>query len=186
MLDAARRSARSTSLVGTHALFQDDVAFRDLGARRRRRAASLRRAPAPGARAQGRGRRHAGDDRDADPAHAGAHLFRRHGRLGAAREAGRPPADRHPHRPARPARRGGRGRRPRARRGPARLLGLPAGRGIREQRPRRRRGALRRRCKQRFGDAVGLVHGQHEGRREGRAPWRASPRARRGSWSPPR
>ena len=75
-------------------------------ARRRRRAAPLRRAPAAGARAQGRGGRHAGDDRDADPAHAGADLFRRHGHLRAAREAGRPPADRHPHHPARPARRG--------------------------------------------------------------------------------
>ena len=50
-------------------------------ARDRRRAASLRRAPAPRARAQGRGRRRAGDDRDADPAHAGADLFRRHGCL---------------------------------------------------------------------------------------------------------
>ena len=77
-------------------------------ARHHRRAAPLRRAPAPRARPQGRGRRHAGADRDADPAHAGAHLFRRHGNLGAAREAGRPPADRHPHHRARPARRGGR------------------------------------------------------------------------------
>ena len=113
-------------------------------ARDRRRAAPLRRPPAAYARAQGRGRRRAGDDRDADPAHAGADLFRRHGHVGAAREARRPPADRHPHRPARSPERGRRRGRPRARRGPARLLGLPAGRGIREQRPRRRRGALRR------------------------------------------
>ena len=70
-------------------------------ARRRRRAAPLRRAPAPGAGAEGRGRRRAGADRDADPAHAGADLFRRHGRLRTAREAGRPPADRHPHHSAR-------------------------------------------------------------------------------------
>ena len=138
------RSASIHILVGTHALFQDDVEFRDLGARDRRRAASLRRAPAPGARQEGRGRRHAGDDRDADPAHAGADLFRRHGHFRAAREAGRPPADRHPHAPARPARRGGRRRRPRARGGPARLLGLSAGRGIGEHRSRRRRGSLRR------------------------------------------
>ena len=42
--------------------------------------------------AQGRGGRHPGDDRDADPAHAGAHLFRRHGRLGAREKpAGRQP-----------------------------------------------------------------------------------------------
>ena len=53
------------------------------GARHHRRAAPLRRASAAGARAQGRSGRHAGDDRDADPAHAGAHLLRRHGSLGA-------------------------------------------------------------------------------------------------------
>ncbi len=95
--------------------------------------------------AQGRGRRRPGDDRDADPAHAGAHLFRRHGRLAAAREAGRPPADRHAH--------GCRLSRldevvdavgARHREGQARLLGLPAGRGIRDARSGRRRGALRR------------------------------------------
>ena len=41
-------------------------------------------------------------------------------------------------------RRGDRGGRPRARRRPPRLLGVSAGRGIREQRPRRRRGPVRR------------------------------------------
>ncbi len=113
-------------------------------ARGGRRAASLRRAPAARARAQGRGGRRAGDDGDADPAHAGAHLFRRHGFLRAAREAGGPPADRHPHHPAVAARRGDRRGRPRARRRPPGLLGLPAGRGIGEHRSRRRRGPLRR------------------------------------------
>ena len=103
-------------LVGTHALFQEEVAFQRPRARGRRRAASLRRAPAARARAQGRGGRHAGDDRDADPAHAGAHLFRRHGHFRAAREARRAPADRYPHAAARAARRGGRSGRPRARR----------------------------------------------------------------------
>ena len=39
---------------------------------------------------QGRGGRSPGDDRDADPAHAGADLFRRHGRLGARRKAAGP------------------------------------------------------------------------------------------------
>ena len=76
----------------------------------RRRAASLRRASAPGARRQGRGGRSAGDDRDADPAHAGARLFRRHGRFGADRKAARPPADRHARDAARAPRRGRRRR----------------------------------------------------------------------------
>ena len=114
----ARRDARRGSqpasidlLVGTHALFQEEVAFRDLALADRRRAAPLRRAPAPGARAQGRGGRHAGDDRDADPAHAGADLFRRHGRLASCARSrpaasrstpARVPLDRH--------RRGGRAR----------------------------------------------------------------------------
>ena len=55
------------------------------GSRRRgrRRAAPLRCSPAPGARGQGRGRGHSGDDRDPHPAHPGADLFRRHGRVGA-------------------------------------------------------------------------------------------------------
>ncbi len=47
------------------------------------RAASLRRPSTPCARRQGRGGRHSGDDRDADPAHPRPHLFRRHGRVGA-------------------------------------------------------------------------------------------------------
>ena len=59
------------------------------GAGRGRRAASFRGARTPGADRQGRGRRRAGAERDADPAHAGADLFRRHGRLGIARKAGR-------------------------------------------------------------------------------------------------
>src|SRR5450830_338996 len=113
------------------------------GARHCRRAASLRRASAAGTGAEGRGGRRAGAHRHADPAHAGAYLFRRHGRLRIAREAARPPADRHPHDSA-VAHRGGRGRgRPRAARGPTRLLGLPAGRGIRKDRSRRRAGTLR-------------------------------------------
>ena len=69
------------------------MTFHDLVLGRRRRAAPLRRAPAPGDHRQGRRARHAGDDRDADPAHAGADRLRRHGRLAAHRKAGRPPAD---------------------------------------------------------------------------------------------
>ena len=101
--------------------------------RRGRRAASLRRPSAPRARRQGRGCRHSGDDGDADPAHARAHLFRRHGCVGAATRS-RPAASRSTTRACRSsastrsspaigrAIAGGR----------ARLLGVPAGRGIRE------------------------------------------------------
>ena len=103
------------------------------------------------ARQEGRSGRRAGDDGDADPAHAGADLFRRHGCIGTARKAGRARADRYPRDPARPARRNGRCRRARACRGPPRLLGMPAGGGNREYRSRRggralcrAEGALRR------------------------------------------
>ena len=91
-------------LVGTHALFQDDVTFNDL-ALGRSSTSSIASACISGLRLCNKGE--AVDvlvlDRDADPAHAGADLFRRHGRLGTAREAGRPPADRYPHDSARPA-----------------------------------------------------------------------------------
>ena len=109
----------------------------------RRRAASLRRAPASRARAQGRGRRHAGADRNADPAHAGAHLFRRHGDFRTAREAGRAAADRYPHHPVGPHQRGGGRGRARDCGRQAGLLGLPAGRGVRDDRSCRRRRSLR-------------------------------------------
>ncbi len=83
-------------LVGTHALIQDDVVFKSSRACRRRRAASFRRARAACADRQGRRRRCAGIERNANPAHLGADLFRRHGRLGIAREAGGTSADRYP------------------------------------------------------------------------------------------
>ena len=54
------------------------------------------------------------------------------------------------------------GGRPRARARRARLLGLPAGRRIRGARPRRRRGALRRAAAA-FRRRVGLVHGKLKG-----------------------
>ena len=82
-------------IVGTHALFQDDVGLCRSRARHRRRAASLRRASAAGVGAQGRCGRSAGAHGNADPAHIGADLFRRHGRLGIARKAGRPAEDRY-------------------------------------------------------------------------------------------
>ena len=49
------------------------------------------------------------------------------------------------------------------RRGRARLLDLPAGRGERVARPRRGGSALRSAAHRRFGDAVGLVHGRMKG-----------------------
>ena len=83
-------------LVGTHALIQDDVVFKALALAivdeqhrfgvRERLALTV----------EGRRRRRAGAERHADPAHAGADLFRRHGRLGIAREAGGTAADRYP------------------------------------------------------------------------------------------
>ena len=154
-------------------------------ARRRRRAASLRRASAAGAGAEGPGGRRAGADRDADPAHAGAHLFRRHGHFGAAREAGRPPADRHPHHPARPSGRRGRRHRPRARRGPARLLGLPAGGGIREERSRRRAERATTNCARNSATRRSRPR-PDERRRQGRRHGALRRRRDASSWSPPR
>ncbi len=75
-------------LVGTHALFSEDVAFRDLGLAvvdEQHRFGVHQRM-----QLQGKGekpRRRAGDDGDADPAHAGADRLWRHGCLA-------------PHRPA--------------------------------------------------------------------------------------
>ena len=108
---------------------------------RGRRAAPLRRAPAHGAVVEEPCGRPAGDDRHADPAHPDAGRLRRPRRLQAHREAGRPPADRHPHAPARAHRRSGRRRGPHGRHRRAGLLGLPADRGVRGRRPRQRRGA---------------------------------------------
>ena len=158
------------------------------GARGDRRAAPLRRPPAPRPRRQGRGAGSAGDDRDADPAHAGAGALRRHGGLGAAREAARPPADRHPRHAARPARarswraveRGARARR-------AALLGLPA------DRRRRGRRAIRRPpssaiARSRRGSAplVGLVHGRMPAAEQGPRDGALRRAARSACWSPPR
>ena len=67
-------------LVGTHALIEPAVEFRDLAVVRGRRAAPLRRAPARGARRQGArraGAARAPHDRHADPAHARADRLRR-------------------------------------------------------------------------------------------------------------
>ena len=137
-------SATSIVLIGTHAVFQDDVAFRDLALAIvdeqhrfgvHQRLALARKGEAVDVLVM---------TATPIPRTLGADLFRRHGYFRAAREAGRAQADRYPHGAERAPRRGGRGGRPRARRGPPGLLGLPAGRGIRERRPRRRAGPLRR------------------------------------------
>ena len=113
--DLGAAGSRRDRSAGRHA--RADPGRRDLqgaGAGGRRRAASIWRARTAGADLQGRGRRRAGAERNADPAHAGADLFRRHGRLRTAREAGRPATDRYPHDTGQPDRRGDRRRRPRA------------------------------------------------------------------------
>ena len=102
-------------VVGTHALVQERRRVRRSRPGRGRRAAPLRRAPAHGALVEEPCGRPAGDDRDADPAHADAGRLRRSRRLQAHREAGRPPADRHPDAAARAHRRSGRRRGPHGR-----------------------------------------------------------------------
>ena len=72
----ARLAAGQVHLVvGTHALFQEEVIFQEPRAGGRRRAAPFRCAPTARFRAKGRSRRGAGAHRDADPAHTGAELF---------------------------------------------------------------------------------------------------------------
>ena len=91
--ERARRPARSTSSSAPMRCSRNAVHLPRPRLRRRRRAAPLRRPPAARHHRQGRGGRHAGDDGDADPAHAGADRLRRHGRL-AARPRSRPAASR--------------------------------------------------------------------------------------------
>ena len=82
-------------LVGTHAIFQEKVAYKNARARGDRRAASLRRVAAAAARVQGRAAAaSAGDDRDADPAHADAYPIWRDGRQPDRRDAAGPDAGR--------------------------------------------------------------------------------------------
>ena len=172
-------------LVGTHALFQEDVEFRDLALAVvdeqhrfgvHQRLALARKGEAVDVLVM-----------TATPIPRTLVLtyFGDMDILELREKAGRPAADRHPHDPARPARRGGRGRRPRARRGPARLLGVPAGRGIGEHRPRRRRGTLRR-AQAAFRRPGRPRARPHEGGRQGPRHGALRGRARRGSWSPPR
>ena len=101
------------------------------------------------------------------------------------REAAGTPADRHPRPAARTARRGGRRRRPRHRQRRARLLDLPAGRGERGARPRRGRGAPRRPApdfRRRGRPGARPDEGAGQGRGDGALPARRDQGAR----SPPR
>ena len=132
-------------LVGTHALFQDDVAFRDLALaivdEQHRFGVHQRLALA-----------RKGEAVDmlvmtATPIPRTL-VLTYFGDMDVSelreKPAGRQPIDTRTI-PLDAARRSRRRGRPRARRGPPRLLGLPAGRGIRKHRSRRRRGTLSRR-----------------------------------------
>ena len=87
---AALAAGEIAILVGTHALFQKDVAFRDL------RLAVVDEQHRFGVRQRmdlgekGSARRHPRDDRHADPAQPDAGAVRRHGPLGPRREAAGP------------------------------------------------------------------------------------------------
>ena len=115
-------------LLGTHALIEDPVVFKDLALAvidEQHRFGVRERLALTG---KGARRRRPCAQRHADSAHTGADLFRRHGCLGIARKAGGPSADRYPRRADEPAGRCFRCGRPRARRQQAGLLDLPAGR----------------------------------------------------------
>ena len=101
---------------------------------RHRRAASLRRDAAGRAAGQGLEPRRAGDDRDADPAHARADGLRRPGRVGDPRAAAGANAGRDAGDAAVASRRGLRAGAARARRRAPGVRRLPAGRGVGEGR----------------------------------------------------
>ena len=107
----ARRSAAIGSgdamfAIGTHALFEDEVALPQARARDRRRAASLRRRAAAAPARQGAGRSAPADDeRDADSAHARDDVLRRPRRIDAGRDAARTHAGRDASRQQQAARR---------------------------------------------------------------------------------
>ena len=134
---------------------------------------------------KGTRRRRAGDDGDADPAHADADRLWRPGCLAPHREAAGPQAGRHARAAARAPRGGGRGAQARARRGRQDLLGLSAGRGVRGDRPRRRRRALSPSSQATLRRARRAGPRPHEGRRARRGHGGLRSAARSTSWSPP-
>ena len=116
--------------VGTHALFQEGVEFRDLALAVIDETAPLRRSPAPDPGRQGGRHGRRGDDGDADSQDPHADRLWRHGCLAPARKAGRAPAHRYPRPAAIAPDRRGRGRPAVPRCGRQGLLGVSVGRGI--------------------------------------------------------
>ena len=109
-------------------------AVRETGPGDRRRAAPLRRRPAPHLAQQGQQRQDAAPADDvghADPAHAGDDLLRRPRSVGHRRAAAGPQPDRHARDRPEPARRSDRARARGGARRPPGVLGLPADRRIR-------------------------------------------------------
>ena len=151
-----------------------------------RRAAPLRRAAAPDAAAQGRASRRAGDDRDADPALAGAHRLRRPRDVAARRAAARahPGGDRGAAGERAP--RGLRAAARRARGGRAGLRRLPADRGERPGRTPRRSPRWGRRCAPSSAASRAPCCTAAWRRRSARRSCAPSRAARSASWSRPR
>ena len=111
-------------------------------------------------RARAAPRRCAGDDRDADPAHAGAHRLWRHGRLAPHRPPAGPQAGRDARALRRAARRSGRA----SAQAPSPAARAPIGCARWSRSPRRSTSpppkSAPRCCKRVLGSKVGLVHGR--------------------------
>ena len=167
--------------IGTHALFQEGVAFQRLGRGRRGRAASLRRAPAAAAAGEGPRRRPLSapdrDDGHADPPHARDDGLRGPRRVGDRRIAAGPHADQDRGAAGQPARRSRRAHRHRLPLGPPGVLGLPADRGVRRAALPGSRGdgrgagggVARRAHRPRARPHAGPQEGRRHGRLQGRA-----------------
>ena len=187
----ASAAGEAQLVVGTHALLEDQVEFARLGlviVDEQHRFGVLQRKRADG---QGRRARRAGDDRDADPAHAFAHALRRPRHFRDRPDAAGPHAHRNAH-----GRRGASARRvgisaPRNRRRAPGLRRLSGDRAIEvrriaalvESRHRGIRAAFARNFSQAAGRAAARAHEERgERRRDGTLP----PPTRSTSWWRPR